>query len=262
MPGKLVTKSLIDEATSWVKREVEFKAFKAAEVLRMRGGSNVPDETWSSIQPVRVQGGELETWSFKDTKRLVVAMSSGDESLTNWKHEGRLMEVALSLCEGPDNTPFQLKLKSGKGVFRTFKGIIETPGKHSSLFIRNTGDLEFPISAGVVAVEEDTEELAPAGVYDMANPYLLQGNSVKIYPLDKTVEKVKVTISTQGRPMNAKLELLMGPNSVRYEIDVYSENGQTWPLSTIIETPGQDNSIRIVNTADWQFPIKVDVETL
>jgi len=263
IPGRMLTQSLMNDATSWLKRETEFKAFKAAEVLRMRGGSNVPDASWTSLQPVRVQGGELETWSFKDTTRLLVAMSSEDESLTTWKDEGRLMEVAISLCEGPDNTPFQLKLKSGKGAYRSFRGVIETPGKHSSLFVRNTGNLEFPITAGVAAqTDEDPEEAVPATVYDMTDPYLLQGNSVKIYPVERAVEKVKVLVTTNGRPMTAKVELLLGPNSVRYEMDVYSEDGQKWPFCTIIETPGQDNAVRIVNTGDWQFPIKVDVQPL
>mmetsp|Transcript_77849 Transcript_77849/g.142477 ORF Transcript_77849/g.142477 Transcript_77849/m.142477 type:complete len:319 (-) Transcript_77849:36-992(-) len=232
-------------------------------VLQMRGGSNVPDETWASLQPIRVQGGELETWSFKDTKRLVVAISGDDESLTSFKDEGRDLNVAISLCEGPNKTPFQVKINSQKGVCRPFKGIIETPGKHSSLFIRNIGQIEFPITAGVAAqTPEAPAELAPASVYEMADPYLLQGNSVKIYPLDKEVKQVKVQLSTQGRPLYAKIELLRGPNEVRYEMDVYSEDGKEWPFFTITEIPGSDYSIRVVNTASWEFPLKVDVQPL
>jgi len=171
------------------------------------------------------------------------------------------MDVAISLCEGPNKTPFQLKIQSQKGVCRPFKGIIETPGKHSSLFIRNIGQIEFPITAGVAAqTPEAPAELAPASVYEMADPYLLQGNSVKIYPLDKEVKQVKVQLSTQGRPLYAKIELLRGPNEVRYEMDVYSEDGKTWPLYTITEIPGQDHAIRVVNTATEAFPLTVDVQ--
>jgi len=236
-----------------------------AELLRMRGGSNVPsDETWDSLQLVRVQGGELETWSFTDTERLLVAMNSNDESLTNWKHEGRLMNVAIDLNRGPDNTPYKLRIKSGKGVFRGFKGIIETPGRHSSLFIKNIGELEFPISAGVAAQKpEDPEVLVPTNIYEMTDPYLLQGSgTVKTYPLSNEVDKVKVHFTTNGRPLYGKIELLMGPNSVRYEMDVYSEDGKEWPFFTILDTPGQGNSIRVVNTASWEFPLKVDVQPL
>mmetsp|Transcript_22624 Transcript_22624/g.41243 ORF Transcript_22624/g.41243 Transcript_22624/m.41243 type:complete len:320 (-) Transcript_22624:60-1019(-) len=233
-------------------------------VLQMRGGSNVPDETWASLQPIRVQGGELETWSFKDTKRLVVAISGDDESLTSFKDEGRDLNVAISLCEGPNKTPFQVKINSQKGVCRPFKGIIETPGKHSSLFIRNIGELEFPISAGVAAQKpEDPEVLVPTNIYEMTDPYLLQGSgTVKTYPLSNEVDKVKVHFTTNGRPLYGKIELLMGPNSVRYEMDVYSEDGKEWPFFTILDTPGQGNSIRVVNTADFTFPLKVAVQPL
>lgn len=234
-------------------------------LFQMRGGSDTPsDEAWDSVDLVRVQGHELQTWSFTDTERLVVAINSNDESLTNWKHEGRLMAVSIDLNRGPDNTPYKLNIKSGKGVFRTFKGIIETPGKHSSLFVRNVGELEFPISAGVTAQSQaDPDQLVPSSVYQMSNPHLLQGSgTVKIYPLDSEVNKVKVHMTTNGRPLYAKIELLMGPNSVRYEMDIYTEDGKEWPFFTIIETPGQGNSIRVVNTASWEFPLTVDVEPL
>jgi len=246
-------------------RRVPAGAISNPALFQMRGGGNVPsDEAWDSLQLVRVQGGELETWSFTDTERLLVAMNSNDESLTNWKHEGRLMNVAIDLNRGPDNTPYKLRIKSGKGVFRGFKGIIETPGRHSSLFIKNIGELEFPISAGVAAQKpEDPEVLVPTNIYEMTDPYLLQGSgTVKTYPLSNEVDKVKVHFTTNGRPLYGKIELLMGPNSVRYEMDVYSEDGKEWPFFTILDTPGQGNSIRVVNTASWEFPLKVDVQPL
>lgn len=226
--------------------------------------SGVPDEiVWDSLDSIRVQGGALKTWSFQNTERLVVAMNSDDESLTSWTNEGRLMYALISLCQGPDNTPVQLKIKSSKGVYRPFKGIIETPGSHCSLFIRNIGEVEFPITAGVAAqMEEDTTDLVPASVHDMSDPYVLLGGSVITYPLESAVKKVKVLLSTDGRPLNAKVELIMGPNAVRYEMDIYSEDGIKWPFYTIIETPGQGNSIRVVNTATQEFPLTVDVQPI
>lgn len=216
--------------------------------------------------PQRIQGGALRTWSFDKADRLIVGISSDDRTLQNdvLAHEGRHMKCLLELCEGPDNTPFRLEVVSGKGKLRPFKAVIETPKGYGSLFLRNIGDLEFPITANVGAAHTggggpfmDLDE----DIYDMRAPEMLQGGgSIISFPLDPQVRSAKVQLRTDGRPLNAKIELIQGPNTIRYSIDLYNEDGNLRQFYTVISTPNAGNVIRIVNTAPVEYPLTVAVE--
>lgn len=219
-----------------------------------------------SLQPVRVQGGALRTWSFKNVERLLVAITGDDITLLSsdsvMRKEGRLLNCQIDLCQGPDNTPLRMEVKSGKGKLRPFKAVIENPGGDSTLFIRNIGDLEFPVVASVGgANERGTSGLIPISesIYDMPTEKLLQGGAIITYPLDASVISARVILKTDGRPLNALVELVQGPNSVKHTIDLYTEDGLERPLFTVISTPGSGNVIRIVNTASLEFPLVVNV---
>lgn len=216
-------------------------------------------------EPIRVQGGALRTWSFGNVERVLVAMTANDSSLYSMTHEGRLMNAKIELCQGPDNVPMKMEIKSGKGKLRPFKALIETPGGHSSLFIRNIGSLEFPFIASVAPAVEDAPPdgdviAVSSGIYETPNAKILQGGAIDTFPLDANVKNVKVILKTTGRPLNAKVELIQGPNSLKHTIDLYTENGDERPFFTVIETPGVENVIRVVNTAPMEFPMVVSVE--
>lgn len=237
---------------------------KAADLLFSRDIATLPAAT-------TIQGGALKTWSFpsSDVDRLVVSMTSDHPTLDTMTHEGRLLHAKVDLCQGPNNTPLQMIVKSGKGKLRPFKAIIETPGGHSSLFIRNIANLEFPIMACVEAAMEDASAAGGAAaefksvsksVYDMANPKTLQGGSVVTFPLQSSIASVKVMLKTEGRPLNALIELVQGPNSIKHTIDLYTEHGIDRPFFAVVTCPGAENVIRVVNTAPVEFPLTVGVE--
>ena len=220
-----------------------------------------------TLQPVRVQGGALRTWSFKNVERLLVSITGDDITLLSsdatMRKEGRLLHCQIDLCQGPDNTPLRMEVKSGKGKYRPFKAVIENPGGDSTLFIRNIGDLEFPVVAAVGGANEmGTSGLMPIpeSIYDMPSEKLLQGGAIITYPLDASVLSAKVILKTDGRPLNALVELVQGPNAVKHTIDLYTEDGLERPLFTVVATPGAGNVIRVVNTASLEFPLVVNVE--
>lgn len=236
-----------------------------SQIADMQFAKNIEE-----LEITRIQGGgALRTWSFQspEVDRLMVAMTGEDRTLDTMTHEGRLMHARVYLCQGPDNTPVRMEIKSGKGKLRPFKAVIETPGGHSSLFIRNIGNIEFPITASVGAACGDPGLAAAMGfmelsdgLYDMSTPRTLQGGAVVTYPLEPAVSGAKVVMKTDGRPLNSSIELVQGPNSIKFTIDLYTEDGIERPAFFVIPTPGAGNVIRIVNTAPVEFPLIVCVE--
>ena len=251
----------------------------ARSVSTYRNANQQFAQNIGTLQPVKVQGGALKTWSFSkpEVERLLVFMESPlidwqngsgrQSSLQHVAHEGRLMKARIDLCQGPDNTPLRMEVTSDKGNLRPCMCVIETPGGHSSLFIRNIGDIEFPISAGVGAAAEDnygsrSEDLMEVSkeIFEMRNPQIVQGNAVVAFPLPHAVSSAKVVLRTDGRPLNAQVELVQGPNAPKVTIDLYTENGIDRPFCAVIPTPGAENVIRVINTAPIEFPMTVCVE--
>jgi hypothetical protein len=172
------------------------------------------------------------------------------------KTEGRPLNANLELWHGPDNTPMKMAIFSEDGLDRPINIVIETPTGQNTVSIRNTGQMEFPLNA---CVEADPEDVAKR-LSDAGTLRTIQGGAIHTYPFDYSVASVQVLLKTGGRPLNAKIELLQGPNNDKFVIDVYTEDGLERPLFCVIETPGTGNVVRVVNTATGEFPLSACVQ--
>jgi len=200
----------------------------------------------SADSSILVQGGSLRTWSYRSpaVEQVQVVLST----------EGRPLDADIELWHGPDNTPCKMRVYVEDGQLRPFSAIIETPRGPNTVAIRNIGQLEFPIAANVVA-----ENVDMASADCLSSETTIQGGALRTYPFDPTVDSVQVLLKTDGRPLNARIELLQGPNNNKQVIELYTEDGSDRPFLCFLETPGSGNVVRIVNTAPIEFPMLASV---
>jgi len=202
-----------------------------------------PPATDSSIL---VQGGSLRTWSYRSpsVEQVPVILST----------EGRPLAADIELWHGPDNTPCKMRVYVEDGLLRPFSAVIETPRGPNTVAIRNIGQVEFPLAANVVA-----DSIDKPSADCLASSTTIQGGALRTYPFDPTVDSVQVLLKTDGRPLNARIELLQGPNNNKQVIELYTEDGCDRPFFCFLETPGSGNVVRIVNTAPVEFPMTAGV---
>jgi len=195
---------------------------------------------------ILVQGGSLRTWSYRSqaVEQVQVVLST----------EGRPLDADIELWHGPDNTPCKMRVYVENGQLRPFSAVIETPRGPNTVAIRNIGQIEFPIAANVVA--DDVDMPTPDCT---SSSMTVQGGALRTYPFDPSVDSVQVLLKTDGRPLNARIELLQGPNNNKQVIELYTEDGCDRPFFCILETPGSGNVVRIVNTAPVEFPMTAGV---
>ncbi len=195
---------------------------------------------------ILVQGGSLRTWSYRSplVEQVEVILST----------EGRPLDADLELWHGPDNTPCKLRAYVENGQDRPFSAVIATPRGPNTIAIRNIGQIEFPLAAQVNVKDID---ITPQDSSKTSTT--IQGGALRTYPFDSLVNSVQVSLKTDGRPLNARIELLQGPNNNKQVVELYTEDGFVRPFYCVIETPGSGNVVRVVNTAPVEFPMTASV---
>merc|ERR1719453_1210757 len=211
-----------------------------------RGGVAPSKATPTADSSTLVQGGSLRTWSYRSPAidQVQVVLST----------EGRPLDADIELWHGPDNTPVKMRVYIEDGKLRPFSAVVETPRGPNTIAIRNIGQVEFPLAAAVVA--EGVDGPSPDC---LQSSMTIQGGALRTYPFDPSVDSVQVLLKTDGRPLNARIELLQGPNNNKQVIELYTEDGRDRPFFCILETPESGNVVRVVNTAPVEFPMTAAV---
>jgi hypothetical protein len=145
-----------------------------------------------------VQGGSLRTWSFKAVEQVQVELSS----------EGRPIDADIELWQGPDYTPVKMRVYVENGDVIPFSAVFQTSISPHTVAVRNIGQIVFPFEARVTpdrVIQPSSECLNALST--------IQGEAIRTFPVHPSVESVQILLQTDGRPLNARIELLSGPNS-------------------------------------------------
>jgi len=227
--------------------QLEATTQMSAPVQTAMSGGVVPTKQPSFVDAgILVQGGSLRTWSYRSpsVEQVQVTLST----------EGRPLDADIELWHGPDNTPCKMRVYVENGQLRPFSAVIETPRGPNTVAIRNIGQIEFPLAANIEAnaVDQPSPDC-------LSKSMTIQGGALRTYPFSPEVDSVQVLLKTDGRPLNARIELLQGPNNNKQVIELYTEDGCDRPFFCHLETPGSGNVVRVVNTAPVEFPMTASV---
>ena len=90
-------------------------------------------------------------------------------------------------------------------------------------------------------------------IWDTLDAITIEGGSIRTCNFEEEmVQRVEVFLKTQGRPLNADVELWQGPDNTPQRMQVYLEEGNMRPFRCTVETPGESNSVSVRNTGELE----------
>ena len=216
-------------------------AVQGLSQVKMMASPLAPD-IWETSTPVKIQGQTLKTWDIGDEAIERVELGI--------KSDGHPVNANIELWHTPAYIPTKFKVYTMDGTARPVRAVIETPKHPKTVAVYNIGSMEFPIDATVAKTGLDK------AIYSLAEetPDLVQGGKIAAYTFGAEVDSVQVLLKTDERNMKAKIELTQGPNQVKQVIELYASVGYKNPAYFVIQTPGADNALRVINENTVEFP--------
>ena len=214
---------------------------------RWGGTSTGPSEYVT--MPQEVPGGHaLRTWQFEDptVKKVQVEVST----------IGRPLNASIEVWKAVSRRPVQIRAYSEDGEERPFSAVlcINGPG---TVAIRNTNSVEFPVTALV-----DSMNVAVPASEHVDFVQNIEGGSLRTFPMGPGAEAVEIVLETDGRPLNARIEILQGPNEDKQFIEFETDDGMKRPFFFTLNTPwhgGGTSVVKVINTGPVEFPLFASV---
>jgi len=225
---------------------------------------------WETDAPQTIQGASLKTWDFNSERLEAVQVLL--------KTEGRPLKADIELWQG-ENAPQKISVYSENGDTRPLSAFIATPYcGHTAIAVKNSGEGEFPMKACVEAdMYQNGNHLSGGApgygnqlakftlqqLWDKARPKTVQGDGATyVVPLEANIQRVQILITSEKNPINARIEILEGPNNVKQVMEIATEDGKARPFFCVLDLPDPilTNVMRVVNTGPFEFPIECRIE--
>jgi hypothetical protein len=98
-------------------------------------------------------------------------------------------------------------------------------------------------------------------VWERRTPTMVQGGSLRTWSfVTHLLNTVQVHLRTDGRPMNANVDLWQGPDNNPQRMAVYVEDGSVRPFQCFMATPFGQNTVSVRNTAQLEYPLQAVLE--
>lgn len=164
-------------------------------------------------------GGALKTWSYR-----AQSLEQMQVTLTN---EGGPIDAKVQLWQGPADAPLRMRVFSEDGRSRPFRAMLESPLGENTVLVRNVEATAFPVRASVVG-----DKVVDPSHDALAHRVPVQGQgSARTFPLAPGVDSVQVLLMSNGRPLNARVEVLQGPDDIKQIVQLHSQDGVRRPPS-------------------------------
>jgi len=236
-------------------RSLDASRFRMAASPTMEAGAgwSMADITPDGRLAQRVEGKTRKTWKFNDLSkdRVSVALTS----------EGRPVNADIQLWLGPDWTPFTMKAYSEDGKARPIQTLVGTRNKAAMIEVMNNGEYTFPFNAAS-NYATGAMALLPAQIPATTSGVRCDGGALRSFPLDSSVKKLEVVLNTDGKQLNARIELLNAPNNPKQTFECFTNNGELNSLCVCFECPDPGNTIRVVNLATVEFPLYIHLNEI
>lgn len=205
------------------------------------------DNVFASSASTRVEGKTLKTWDIGDASIPRAQMSI--------KSSGRPVHTRVELWHTPAYIPTKFSAYTEDARLRPIDCVIETPKHPKTVAVFNEGPQEFPFEACVA-----NTGLGPAyGLLAEAENVNVQGGQITSYTFGTDVDAVQILIKPLNgeRNIKARIELTQGPNQIKQSYELYASSGYKNPFYTVMQTPGADSTIRVLNQNNVEFPFNV-----
>lgn len=232
-----------------------------------------------------LQGGSRKTWSAQDPWNQQTSHVYLQSERPNAP-----LDAKIDYLNGPNNVVRQMKVWSMDGYQRPVRANFANPrgsrSAYGTMDVKNTGPMEFPISAGVSQshapmgyggqglMDGPRPGMGPdpmmgggmsgpmrmGGSAGMKQMKTIQGESLKTFSFDPYVNYVQIDLETDGMPCYCDIEVSQGPGEPRQTLQVYSDDGTPW--QGVVEVPGYGSTITIKNVGPMAYPIKASCEPI
>ena len=164
----------------------------------------------------------------------------------------------MEVWDGPNSTPSKLRVFSEDGLAHPLTVTFETPNG-GSMNVQNSGPMEMPVTAGVTPGARPP--MRPAGPVSYER---VDGGALKTFAYGPDVTSAEISISSDGLPISAIIEMGIGQGSARQVAEIESEDGLTRPITLTMENAGQFGNMVILvrNKGPVEFPLSATVSPM
>jgi len=114
-----------------------------------------------------------------------------------------------------------------------------------------------PAMAGGLAVADSplTDD-----IWGLSPAVRVQGQTLKTWDVgDESTERVQLSLKSDGRPIDANVELWHTPSYIPTKFKLYTWDGRLAPVNAVIETPKHPKTVAVYNTGSMEFPFDATV---